>query len=165
MNDDEARPESRGNGNGSGEGATDRQFILEKIYVKDMSFEVPNAPAVYNEDQSKTQVNMDLKNSHQRIDDDVYEVCLHVSLHATVGERTLFMIEIEQAGMFLVRGYADDEIRHLIAANCPAALYPYCREAISATIGRGGFPSILLQPINFDALFARAEAERESPQT
>ena len=160
---DEAAP-AGSNGNGTGEGTHDRQFILEKIYVKDMSFEVPNAPAVFNEDQSKTQVNMDLKNSHQQLDTDLYEICLHVSLHATVGERTLFMIEMEQAGMFLMHGYADDEIRLLVASNCPAALYPYCREAISATIGRGGFPSILLQPINFDALFARAEADREQPQ-
>jgi len=151
-------------GKGNGEGASNRQFILEKIYVKDMSFEVPNAPAVFDEDQSKTQVNMDLRNSHQRLDTDLYEICLHVSLHATIGERTLFMIEMEQAGMFLMQGYAAEEIRRLVSANCPAVLYPYCREAISATIGRGGFPSILLQPINFDALFERAETESDVPQ-
>jgi preprotein translocase subunit SecB len=150
----------QGSGNG---GAGERHFVLEKIYVKDLSFEAPNAPAVHNEDQSQTQINMDLKNSHQKLDDDVYEVCLHVTLHATVGERTLFMVELDQAGLFQIHGYDDNELRQLIAANCPATLYPYCREAISATIGRGGFPSILLQPINFDALFARAQAEQREP--
>lgn len=162
MSNDEERTEGNGNGDGSG---SNRQFLLEKIYVKDMSFEVPNAPAVYSEDQAQTQVNMDMKNSHQRLENDFYEVCLRISLHATVGERTLFMAEIDQAGLFQIRGYTDEEMRQLISANCPAALYPYCREAISATIGRGGFPSILLQPINFDALLAHAQAEKHELQS
>lgn len=147
-------------GNGNGSGVEDRAFSLDKLYVKDMSFEVPNAPDVFDKDQSETKIDMNLQNSHRQFDDDRFEVVLHVTLRATMGERTMFLVEIEQAGLFVIRGYDDEQLRQLISATCPATLYPYVREAISATIGRGGFPSILLQPINFDALFARAEAEQ-----
>ncbi|MFQ5636173.1 MAG: protein-export chaperone SecB [Gammaproteobacteria bacterium] len=161
----ENNPDISGNGgSGNGAGDGDHQFALEKIYVKDMSFEVPDAPAVFNEDQADTQINMNLKNSHREIDEGVFEVVLHVSLHATIEERSMFLIEIDQAGLFSIRGYAADAMRQLVSTTCPAALYPYLREAISATIGRGGFSSILLQPINFDALFAQAEMERARPQ-
>lgn len=154
--------EQRPGGNGGSAGAP--RFSLEKIYVKDLSFEVPNAPGVYNENQAQTQVSMDLKNSHQRLEDDVYEVCLHVALRASVAEQTLFLVEIDQAGLFQISGYEEHEMRQLIAARAPAALYPYCREAISSTIGRGGFPSILLQPIDFDALLEQAQAEKPQLQ-
>lgn len=158
MSPEEQLPGSAGNGNGTGgEGPA---FSLEKIYVKDMSFEVPNAPEVFNEEQAETKVDMNLQNSHRQLDDHNFEIALHVTLRAAIEDKTLFLIEIEQAGLFVIRGYADEQLRQLISATCPAALYPYVREAISATIGRGGFPAILLQPINFDALFARAESER-----
>lgn len=150
--------ESQNGGNGSGAG--NRHFSLEKLYVKDLSFEVPNAPAVFEDAQVDSRVNMNLNNSHQLRGDDEYEVVLHVSLHATVDDNTMFMLELDQAGLFLISGYNDMELRQLISSHCPATLFPYAREAISSTIGRGGFPAILLQPINFDAVFAQAEAER-----
>lgn len=152
----DAKAQNGGNGTDSSE----RQFTLNMLYVKDLSFEVPHAPEIYRQDQAETQVNMNLKNSHQKLDDDTYEIVLHVALHATVDERTLFMLEIDQAGQFVISGCSDDEVRQLVSATCPGTLFPYAREAISATIGRGGFPAILLQPINFDALFAQSEAER-----
>lgn len=158
MSTEEQQGRNAGNGNEPGIG--DHAFSLDKIYVRDLSFEVPDAPAVFAEDQSGTKIDMNLKNSHRELGDDNYEIVLHVTLRATVAERTMFLLEIDQAGVFLIRGYTDEELRQLVSATCPATLYPYLREAISATIGRGGFPSILLQPINFDALFARAEAER-----
>ena len=147
--------ENGGNGAGGGQ-----QFALELIYVKDLSFEVPNAPEVYREDQSDTQVNMNLQNSHKLVAENSYEVTLSISLHAKLGERTMFMVELEQAGVFRIAGFPDDAMRQLISATCPAQLFPYAREAVSTAIARGGFPAILLQPINFDALYAQAEAER-----
>ena len=162
MNMEDRQAPGAGNGNGAGLG--ERTFSLDKIYVKDMSFEVPHAPEVFGEDQSETKVDMNLQNSHRQVDESNYEIVLHVTLRATVGERTMFLVEIDQGRYVPDSGrYNDDQLRQLVSATCPAALYPYVREAISATIGRGGFPSILLQPINFDALFARAEAERAGP--
>lgn len=158
MNTEEQKGQNADNGNGSGVG--DHAFSLDKIYVRDLSFEVPNAPEVFAEDQAGTKVDMNLKNSHRELGDGNFEILLHVTMRATVGEQTMFLLEIDQAGVFMIRGYTDEQLRQLVSATCPATLYPYLREAISATIGRGGFPSILLQPINFDALFARAEAER-----
>ncbi len=157
---DDQQPETAGNGNGAEAEGGEYAFSLDKIYVKDMSLEVPDAPEVFAEDQAKTKVDMNLKNSHRRLDGDNIEVVLHVTMRATVEDRMLFLVEIDQAGLFLIRGYTDEQLRQLVSATCPATLYPYLREAISATIGRAGFPSMLLQPINFDALYARGEAER-----
>jgi preprotein translocase subunit SecB len=151
----EGHKENGGNGAGG-----DRQFALELVYVRDLSFEAPNAPEVYREDQSDTQVNMNLQNGHKVVGKDEYEVTLSISLHATVGERTMFMVELEQAGLFRISGFDENSMRQLISSTCPATLFPYARESISSTIARGGFPAILLQPINFDALYAQAEAER-----
>ena len=157
----EEHKENGGNGEAAGNGAGGgQQFALELIYVKDLSFEVPNAPEVYREDQSETKVDMNLQNGHRTVADDSYEVTLSISLHATLGEETLFMVELEQAGVFRISGFPDEAMRQLISAMCPATLFPYARETLSSTIAKGGFPAILLQPINFDALFAQAEAER-----
>jgi preprotein translocase subunit SecB len=153
--------QSQNGGNGSGIGA--RQFALDKLYIKDLSFEVPGAPEVFEEEQVDSRVSMNLNNSHRAVGEDAYEVVLHLSLHATVEDRTMFMLEIEQAGTFLISGYAEQEMRQLISSHCPATLFPYAREAISSTISRGGFPAILLQPINFDAVYAQAESNRERP--
>lgn len=157
----EEQRENGGNGETPGNGAGGgQQFALELIYVKDLSFEVPNAPDVYKENQAETQVNMNLQNAHKQVADDSYEVTLSISLHATLGDETMFMVEVEQAGVFRISGFPEETIRQLISATCPGTLFPYARETVSSTIARGGFPAILLQPINFDALFAQAEAER-----
>ncbi|MFW2403256.1 MAG: protein-export chaperone SecB [Gammaproteobacteria bacterium] len=153
--------ENGGNGGAAGNGAGGgQQFALELIYVKDMSFEVPNAPEVFTQNQAETQVNMNLQNAHKKVGDDSYEVTLTISLHATLEDRTMFMVELEQAGVFRISGFPDEAMRQLISATCPSTLFPYARESVSSMIARGGFPAILLQPINFDALFAQAEAER-----
>ena len=150
--------EQRENG---GNGAGGQQFALELIYVKDLSFEVPHAPEVYREDHADTKVNMNLQNSNRLVGEHTYEVVLSMTLHATNGDRTMFMVELEQAGVFSIAGFSEDDTRHLVSATCPGQLFPYAREAISSAIARGGFPAILLQPINFDALFAQAEADRD----
>lgn len=161
-----AEQHAQSNGNGSGRTEQERRFSLEKIYVKDLSFEVPNAPAIYNDAQADSKIDMNLKNSHEIVSDDLYEITLSISLHAKDGDRTIFMVEVDQAGQFLISGFSESEMRQLVSATCPSTLFPYAREAISATIGRGGFPAILLQPINFDALYASASAsaEQQLPQ-
>ena len=134
---------------------------MEKIYIKDLSFEVPNAPSIYNDEQSENKIDMNLKNAHEVVSDDLYEITLTISLHAKDGDRTIFVMEVEQAGQFLIRGFSETEVRQLVSTTCPSTLFPYAREAISNMIGRGGFPAILLQPINFDALFASASASTD----
>ena len=145
--------------NGNGSATAGGQLALQKIYIKDMSYEAPNAPEVFigsDADKLEPQIQLNLKNSHTVLADDNIEVVLHATLHATVDERTLFMIEIDQAGIFLLQGYDDTQRRTLIGTYCPSSLFPYLREAVSSMIGKGGFPAMLLQPINFDALFAQA---------
>lgn len=153
--------ESQNGGNGSG--IDSRRFALDKLYIKDLSFEVPGAPEVFENEQVDSRVNMNLNNAHRAVGEHAYEVVLHVSLHATVDDQTMFMLEIDQAGVFVIDGYDEQELRQLISSHCPATLFPYAREAISSTIGRGGFPAILLQPINFDAVYAQTESSRERP--
>jgi preprotein translocase subunit SecB len=149
---------------GNGGAGNERRFSLEKIYIKDLSFEVPNAPSIYNDEQSESKIDMNLKNSHEIMKGGLYEISLTISLHAKDGDRTIFVMEVEQAGQFVINGFSDPEVRQLVSTTCPSTLFPYAREAISATIGRGGFPAILLQPINFDALYANASADQSLPQ-
>jgi preprotein translocase subunit SecB len=151
--------------NGNGSTAATGQFSLQRIYVKDLSFEAPNAPDVFiddDADQVEPQIQLNLKNSHSSLSEDNVEVVLHASIHATQKDRTLFMVEIDQAGIFLIKGYGDEERKTLIGTYCPSTLFPYLRETISSLIGKGGFPAMLLQPINFDALFAQAQQEQQA---
>jgi len=159
----ETTKETNGNGSSSTSAASAGQFSLQKIYIKDLSFEAPNAPAVFvdgDADQDEPQIQLNLKNSHSNLSEDNVEVILHASIHATQKDRTLFMVEIDQAGIFLIKGYLDEERKTLIGTYCPSTLFPYMREAISSIIGKGGFPAMLLQPINFDALFSQAQKEQ-----
>ncbi len=158
----ESSAESNGNGSVPASASASGQFALQKIYIKDLSFEAPNSPDVFVDDkieQAEPEIKLNLKNQHADLPGNNCEVVLHASLHATLNGRTLFMVEIDQAGIFLIQGYKDEERKALIGTYCPAALFPFLRETISSVIGKGGFPAILLQPINFDALFAQAMQE------
>lgn len=145
--------------NGNGANVDQPQFALQQIYLKDMSFEAPTSPAAFAQEQAEPEIKLNLKNSHTAVTSDTYEIVLHVSVHATVKENTVFLVEIDQAGLFFIKGYAPAELTKLIGTYCPTTLFPYVRETISSTIGKGGFPAILLQPINFDALYAQASEE------
>lgn len=134
---------------------TEKQLLLQKIYIKDLSFESPRAPAVFSIDASP-QTQLNIKSTAREVAPDTQEVILTLTLEATDQEKTLFMVEIEQAGIFRIQGYSDEERRLLIGSYCPGTLYPYAREAISDVVTRGGFPQLLLQPINFDGLYAQA---------
>jgi preprotein translocase subunit SecB len=146
-------------GNGQGERAAQRTFALRQLYIKDISFESPNAPAVFTS-QVEPDVKLNLHSSHRTIGNDVYEVVLHLNVHATSKDKSLFMVEVEQAGLFQVGGYTDDEVKLILGTHCPATLFPYARETVSSLVGRGGFPTLLLQPINFEALYAQAMQAR-----
>ena len=154
-------PAGNGNGSAGGEAAVQRQFGMRQLYVKDISFESPNAPAVFMA-PVEPDVKLNLHSAHKALGDDVYEVVLNLNVHATAQEKSLFLVEVEQAGLFQVSGFTPDEVKIILGTHAPAALFPYARELISSLVGRGGFPALILQPINFDALYAQAQQTRKS---
>jgi preprotein translocase subunit SecB len=141
--------------NGAAE-ETSKQFLLHQIYIKDLSFESPNSPEVFVNVGAEMETQMNIKNSHRELDKDQIEVVLHLSVHAKRGETTVFLIEIDQAGIFEMKGFHKEELGQIIGTHCPATLFPYAREAISSAATRGGFPPLVLQPINFEALYAQS---------
>jgi preprotein translocase subunit SecB len=139
--------------------AAQKQLLLQKIYVKDLSFESPKAPAVFTASVAP-QTQLNIRSSTQDLAPNIHEVTLTLTVEAKDKDATLFLIEIAQAGIFQIQGYTPEEHSVLIGSFCPNTLYPFAREAIADVVGKGGFPQLLLQPINFDALYAQAMQER-----
>ncbi|OOG51387.1 protein-export chaperone SecB [Rhodanobacter sp. C01] len=138
------------------------QLVLQKIYVKDVSFEAPSAPQIFQEinEQEQPQVQLNLAQKATDLGNNLYEVVLSLTLTCTVGQRTAYLAEVEQAGLFGVSGFNAMDHAGIIGSYCPNLLFPYARQVISSLVIEGGFPPFLLQPINFDALFA--EQQRRS---
>ena len=139
--------------------AAQRTLLLQKIYVKDLSFESPKAPGVFTTTVSP-QTQLNLRSNAQEIGPNIYEVTLTLTVEAKDKDTTLFLIEIAQAGIFQIQGYTAEEHAVLVGSFCPGTLYAFAREAIADIVGKGGFPQLLLQPINFDALYTQAMQER-----
>ena len=135
-------------------------FSVEKIYTRDVSFESPNAPAMFNE-QGQPDLSMNLNQRVTQLNDSgAFEVVLGVTLTCKVGDKTAYLAEVQQAGVFGLAGFDPAGLEAMLGAHCPAVLYPYARAAISDLVGNGGFPPIQLQPINFDALYAEGLRQR-----
>lgn len=130
------------------------QFTVQRIYTKDISFETPNSPAIFTE-KWEPNVNIDLNTTATLLQESLYEIVLTVTVTAKVGEKTAYLAEIHQAGIFVIAGFNDDERGGMIHSYCPNILFPYVREVISDLITKGSFPQMLLAPINFDALYAQ----------
>ena len=145
------------------ETATGPAFTVEKIYVKDVSFEVPGAPAVFNE-QGQPQLQMNLQQSVQRLNDNAFEVVLGVTLTCNSGDKPMYLAEVKQAGVFGLSGFDAQTMDAMLGVHCPNVLYPYAREMISSLIQAGGFPPFFLQPINFEALYAEGLRQRAAQQ-
>lgn len=133
-------------------------FNIQKIYVKDLSFEAPNTPETFRETW-KPAVHIDLDTTSTKIENDLYEVILKVIITAKLSEKVAFMIEAQQAGIFSLVNFATEQCDHFLGSICPNILYPYARETVSDTVMRGGFPQLLLAPINFEALYAQKKAK------
>lgn len=142
------------------------QFGIVRIYLKDVSFETPHSPGIFTEEY-RPDVNLQLNSSVNQLQEDLYEVVLNLTVTSKQGEKTGFLVEIQQAGIFEVKGFDDSQKSHLLGSYCPDALYPFAREAVSDLVTKGGFPQLLLSPINFDALYAQkqqnAGAQAASP--
>jgi preprotein translocase subunit SecB len=146
-------------------GEDNRQFALRRFYIKDASFEAPNSPGIFGETGLDPDIKVNLRTSHRSLGEGQSEVVLHVAVHALAGQRTVFLVELQQAGVFQIGGFPADETRAILGIACPNALFPYAREAVSSIVQRGGFAPILLQPIDFSTLFAQAEASRAARAT
>jgi len=145
-----------------------QQFAIQKIYLKDVSFESPNSPQAFTESEWQPQINVQINTSNQQLSDELYEVMLDVTVTAKYEEKTVFLVEIKQAGLFSLTGFTQENIGGMIGAYCPETLFPYAREAVSELISKGGFPPILLAPVNFNALYMQQvqqqQAAAENPQ-
>lgn len=150
----------------NGAAAPQRQLALQKIYVRDVSFEVPNAPGVYQE-EGQPQVQLNLSHKANQIGEGAFEVVLTLTVTCTLNERTAYLAEVQQSGAFAAIGFPQDELSAVLGSYCPNVLFPYARQVVSDLVQNGGFPPLLLQPINFDALYAeqvqRAAGGDEAP--
>lgn len=134
-------------------------FNVEKIYVKDVSFEVPGAPAVFT-DPGQPQLQLNLNQKVQRLRENTFEVVLGITLTCTVSDKTAYLAEVQQAGVFGLSGFDETTLDGMLGTHCPNILYPYARQTVSDLVQAGGFPPFLLQPINFEALYAEGRRQR-----
>lgn len=137
----------------------EKRIIISKVYLKDFSFESPQAPGIFRSTEWKPQTNLNLRSAHHEIEGDLHEVVLTITVDAKDGDTTLFLVEIQQSGMFEIAGYNKDEFNAIIGSFCPNILFPYARESIAGVIQKGGFPEFVLQPINFDALYMQSRQQ------
>ena len=144
----------------------EREFQIQKIYLKDVSFETPNTPAIFQK-KWEPEIGLQLGNSAITLGDNVHEIVLTVTVTAKIGEETAYLCEIKQAGIFTIAGYTDQDMGAMAGSYCPNILFPYAREAISDLVVKGGFPQMLLAPVNFDGLYQQhlQQAESGEPST
>ena len=142
--------------------APEKQIAIQKIYVKDFSFESPKSPQIFQAQEWSPQTDLNLRSTHTPVADSTHEVVLTVTIEAKEGDNTAFLVELHQAGLFHIAGYTDDEFKAIIGSFCPNILFPYARESIAGVVAKGGFPEFILQPINFDALYAQGLAQAQA---
>ncbi|MBN9229937.1 MAG: protein-export chaperone SecB [Legionella sp. 40-6] len=136
------------------------QFMIQRIYVKDLSYEAPNTPAVFQQ-KWEPELNLDLNTTTTELETGVYEVVLAVTATVSNQQSVAFLVEVKQAGIFTIQGAPKDQLDHLLNSFCPNILFPYAREAITTQVIHGSFPQLVLAPINFDALYMQQMAEKQ----
>jgi preprotein translocase subunit SecB len=132
-----------------------RQFAIKKIYTKDISFESPNSPQIFQEDKWTPEIDVNLSNRSAAIGNDVYETILSITVTAKVESKVAYLVEVHQAGQFFVKGLQEEELRELLGSYCPTLLFPFVREVVAGLVLKGGFPQLLLAPVNFELLYAQ----------
>ena len=132
-----------------------QELVLQSIYIKDASFEAPLGPNLQVTEWNP-QFGMNMNTTGTLVGENMHEVVLTITLEAKIAEKVAYIVEVKQAGVFLIRGYSEDEARRIVASFCPGVLFPYVRQAISDLILKGGFPPFLLPPVNFDALYQQS---------
>ncbi len=141
-----------------------QQFALQRIYVKDLSFEAPLGPEAFRQ-QWKPKVKLDLNTKNAKAEDNIYEVVLTLTITAHQEDKTAFLIEVQQAGLFLCKGLEGDQLHQVLGSVCPNILFPYAREAVDNIVLKGSFPPLMIAPVNFDALYQQAMQQQSEGET
>ena len=149
---------------GEGTPPTGPQFAMQRIYLKDSSFESPRAPKVF-QSQWQPKINFDIKTRSNKVQDDVYEVVLSLTAEAQLEDEVAFLAEVHQAGIFTMKDFEEEQLEQIIGVVCPNILFPYGREAIDALIVKGSFPALMLSPINFEALYQQKKQQEAEQGT
>jgi len=139
------------------------QASIQRVYVKDISFEAPNLPELFSVEY-KPQIKMEMNSKSRKVADDNYEVVLNITVNADQDEKTVFLAEVQQAGIFFVKNVSEQQLQHALSVMAPETLYPYARETIASLIGKTGFPAVQLAPVNFQALFMQKLQQAQSQQ-
>jgi preprotein translocase subunit SecB len=135
-------------------GNSEQQFIVQRVYVKDISFEAPAAPKIF-QTEWQPQMTLDLNTTSTVLDQHIHEVVLTVTVTVKNKEETAFIAEVKHAGIFTIQGFTAEQEHHFLGSFCPSILYPYAREVVTDLVSRGSFPQLILAPVNFDALYAQ----------
>jgi len=144
--------------------ANQKQFQIQKIYLKDVSLETPNTPDIFR-DNWQPDVNVQLGNNARALAEGVHEVVTTVTVTAKLGDKTAYLVEVQQAGIFTIAGFEQRELGAMVGSYCPTILFPFAREAIADLISKAGFPPLLLAPVNFDAIYAQHQQQGQQPAT
>ncbi len=132
--------------------AGEKQFAIQKIYTKDISFETPNSPKIFTQ-KWEPALDINLGTHVEPLENSMFEVALNITVTVKIGETTAYLVEVAQAGIFTLDGFSEQEMGPMLGSFCPNILFPYAREAISDLVNKGGFPQLILAPVNFDALY------------
>ena len=141
----------------------EQHFEIQKVYLKDVSLETPNSPLIFTE-QWQPQTEVRLETAATPLTEDLFEAVLTLTMTAKLGERTAYLVEVQQAGLFTLRGFEEPQLGHMLHSFCPNILFPFAREALADLVGKGGFPPLLLNPINFDALYMQRLQQQQQQQ-
>lgn len=139
----------------------EQQFALQRIYIKDSSFEAPLGAQAFTK-QWRPQVNVELNTQSSSVVEDTFEVVLTITITAKLDDETAFLVEVQQAGLFLVKGLDNENLRRVLGIMCPTILFPYARETVDSMVLKGSFPPLMLQPVNFEALYMQAAQQAAS---
>jgi preprotein translocase subunit SecB len=139
-------------------------FNIEKLYVKDLSVEVPNAPAIFMEREAP-QMDVNMSTESKALGENVYQTSITVTVTAKTGDKTMFLVECSQAGIFRIQNVPQDQLPMVLGIGCPNIVFPYLRETVSDVVIRAGFPPLLLNPVNFEALFLQQQAQQQAVPT
>ncbi len=142
--------------------APENQFSIQKLYIKDVSFESPDTPAVFTFSSWEPQIELNLNNASKQVSEGVYEVVMSITATVKNNGKTAFLVEVQQAGLFNISGFSEQDTKYILGAQCMNILFPYAREVVSDLTNRGGFPPLLLNPVNFDALYAQAMQKQQA---
>jgi preprotein translocase subunit SecB len=138
-----------------------QHFEIQKVYLKDVSLETPNSPMIFTE-QWQPQSEVRLETGAKPLNEDLFEVVLTLTVTSKLGERTAYLTEVQQAGLFTLRGFDEAQMGHMLHAFCPNILFPFAREELASLIGKAGFPGLLLNPINFDGLYQQRLQQQQA---